>query len=160
MPLYRAAGFGLAFEPAAAGAGTVSWTGADQVRFAERVCASWPVAGGSVSVLGTGSRRGLRFSAVDAVHGAKYEWSVSEISFGTLWTSRIWPGGIEQPALTLRVDQSRGELLGSYMGTDGVLRRCYGVVVPAEEGSFVVAQGWMEAGTLPGIRTGEWELSR
>jgi len=95
---------------------------------------------------------GLTFVSADPLAGGSlgFSWNVTVSSTGVVRTAGIAAGGVTPPALSLRLDKTRGEWSGSYV-TGGVRRSLIGCVLdqPASRG-----RGWFESGTA----AGRWEL--
>jgi len=98
--------------------------------------------------------------AEDPGTGLNYVWNVSLSSTGLVRATPTVQSASKQPALTLQLDAMLGEWTGFYEGTDGVRRNLFGVILPQAETTDPMADGWIEAGVLPGMRVGAWRLGQ
>ena len=98
-------------------------------------------------------------SVADPLGEETFVWKVSISSTGTVRASP-YPAESVQPALTLRLDRTRGLWSGSYVypALRGVRRNLYGASVKSPGNPGLRAKGWSEIGVLPATRTGSWEL--
>ena len=92
----------------------------------------------------------LRVSDPLTQPAADFSWSVTVSSTGVVRAAGLANGGMTAPPLSLRLDQTRGEWLGSYV-SGGTRRTLTGTAldVSAERG-----RGWVEIGP----NTGRWRL--
>jgi hypothetical protein len=98
-------------------------------------------------------------SAADPLGEEAFVWKVTISSAGVVRAS-AYPSDAVQPALTLRLDRTRGMWTGSYVypASRGVRRSLFGASVQAPARPGLRAKGWSQMGALPATRTGSWEL--
>jgi hypothetical protein len=87
-----------------------------------------------------------------------FVWSVSVSGSGALKAAPYGLSGA-QPALTLRLDKTKGEVSGSYVSLVSKARRTIaGALVLSPTNSDVRAEGWVETGVLPATRSSTWRM--
>jgi len=98
-------------------------------------------------------------SVADPLGEETFVWKVAISSTGTVRASP-YPADSLQPALTLRLDRTRGLWTGSYVypALRGVRRTLFGASLKSLGNPDLRARGWSEMGVLPATRTGSWEL--
>jgi hypothetical protein len=90
---------------------------------------------------------------------ATHQWRVVINSSGVAQATPLATNGLNAPSLSLRLDKTRAGFTGQYMRPGDRLRRTvFGTAVMPVEGSPLRGQGWIEAGTVPSLRTGVWTL--
>jgi sugar lactone lactonase YvrE len=92
----------------------------------------------------------LRVSDPLTQPATEFSWNVTVSSSGVVRSTGVANGGLTAPTLSLRLDQTRGEWLGSYV-SGGIRRTLTGAALelPTERG-----RGWVEIGP----NTGRWRL--
>lgn len=98
-------------------------------------------------------------SLEDPQSGESFSWKVTVSNTGVVRTAPD-PADAVQPALTLRLDRTRGMWSGfyAYPASRSVRRNLFGASVESSGKPMLRAKGWSEIGALPTTRTASWEL--
>jgi hypothetical protein len=91
-----------------------------------------------------------------------YTWNVSVAATGRVLATSITDAkGVSPPRLTLTLNKQSGEITGYYMSSisgKSVRRNVYGCGLISQTDDTLRARGWVEAGAIPTLSTGEWKL--
>jgi hypothetical protein len=158
-PIYSAIAFNQDKTQPTAYTKNFNWSGVASLDFSDQNATAWNTSTGVFGLQPSLTKAPLFLSARDPVTGEDYVWSLSVLPTGLVRATKHLPGGSLQPALTMRLDRARGEWTGSYMNSSKIRRNLFGVVVSYSGDRGPLAQGWIEAGVLPSVRTGAWSLS-
>ncbi len=158
----------LKFDLGSAFSAAFNWTGVTLLDFGGGACLWNGTAQGWLKFFGDSSVTApvltapvLYLTAEDpAGEGGVFIWSLTLSSAGVIKTATYSPGGSLQPALSLRLDRTKGEWTGSYLPSNSKIRRNLvgASVSPQDAADPLRAQGWVELGVLPAIRTTAWKL--
>jgi hypothetical protein len=159
-PVYSAIAFNQDGAQLSAFSKSFNWSGVTGLKFSDQNATSWSPSTRVFGLQPSLTKAPLYLSAEDPVTGKNYVWSLSVSSTGLARAAKYLPGDSSQPALTMRVDLARGEWTGSYMDPSKIRRNLFGVIVPLGGDQDPSAQGWIEAGVFPGMRTGAWSLAQ
>lgn len=162
LPVYE----GVRFDLSSAGFSSFNWSGVRSLDFQYGTTCRWTgsTAAGLSAFLnpdGTGTTAGispLYLVAEDPAGEGTYAWTVSVSSTGVVKASNYSATDV-QPALTLRLDRTRGEWVGSYLSPVTRQRRAIsGVVARPGGGDPLRGAGWVETGATPATQTAGWRL--
>lgn len=153
----------LKFDPGSAFSAAFNWTGVTLLDFGGGACLWNGTAKDWLKFFGDSSVTApvLYLTAEDpAGEGGVFIWSLTLSSAGVIKTTTYSPGGSLQPALSLRLDRTKGEWTGSYLPSNSKIRRTLvgASVLPQDAQDPLRAEGWVELGVLPAIRTTAWKL--
>jgi hypothetical protein len=103
------------------------------------------------SLFGTATS-GLTLVSADPLAGGSlgFRWNVKVSRIGVVQATGVGAAGVLPPALSLRLDRTSGEWIGSYTA-GGVVRSLMGCVLDVPESR---GRGWFEGGGV----AGRWEL--
>jgi hypothetical protein len=156
------------FNPGSAGLSSFNWSGVQLLEFQSGTSCRWT---GSTTaglltflnppgVTSPTSIPPLALTAEDPTGEVTYTWTITVSNTGTVRASNVDTSG-EQPTLTLRLDKTRGEWVGSYVPRNTKIRRTIAGVLarpPDGDGDTLRGAGWVEMGALPATQTSGWKL--
>ena len=158
VPVYSEGAFNLNAKQPSGFTSNFNWTGVNPLDFSDQRDTSWSPSTGIWSLQPALKKAPLYLIAEDPGTGLNYVWNVSLSSTGLVRATPTVQSASTQPGLTLRMDATLGEWTGFYEGADRVRRNLFGVILPQGEPTDPIADGWIEAGALPGMRVGAWRL--
>jgi hypothetical protein len=162
LPVYN----GELFDVGIAGSPAFNWSGVQLLDFQAGTSCRWTGAttAGLLSFLNPASASAptsippLYLIAEDPAGDGTYVWTITVSASGTVKATNYSATDL-QPTLTLRLDKTRGEWLGSYVSPVTKQRRTVaGVLARPESEDSLRGAGWVELGTIPATRTGGWRL--
>jgi hypothetical protein len=161
LPVYE----GVRFDLSSAGSSSFNWSGVQLLDFQYGTSSRWTgaTAAGLLAFLtpSGGSATSippLYLTAEDPAGEGTYIWTITVSSAGMVKATN-YSATDAQPALTLRLDKTRGEWTGSYVSPLTKLRRTIaGVVARPSNQDALRGAGWVEQGTVPSTQSSGWRL--
>jgi hypothetical protein len=159
VPVYD----GDRFDLGIAGSPTFNWSGVQLLDFQAGTSCRWTgsTTAGLLSFLNPATATApvsippLYLIAEDPAGEGTYVWTIAVSASGVVKT---YSATNSQPALTLRLDKTRGEWLGSYVSANKLRRTVAGVLARPEGEDSLRGAGWVEMGAIPATQTGGWRL--
>jgi hypothetical protein len=154
------------FGPGSAGSPSFNWSGVQLLDFQSGTSCRWTgsTPAGLLTFFNPPSDTPsqsmplLQLTAEDPAEEGTYTWIITVSNTGTVRASNVDTTG-EQPTLTLRLDKTRGEWVGSYVSRATKIRRTVaGVLARPPDGNSLRGAGWVEMGALPATQTSGWKL--
>jgi hypothetical protein len=100
----------------------------------------------------------LYLTAEDPAGEGTYVWTITVSSTGMVKATN-YSATNPQPTLTLRLDKTRGEWVGSYVSSaTRVKRTVAGVLARPSGDDSLRGAGWIEIGTVPSTQSSGWRL--
>ena len=159
VPVYD----GDQFDLGIAGSPTFNWSGVQLLDFQAGTSCRWTgsTTAGLLSFLNPATATAptsippLYLIAEDPAGEGTYVWTIAVSASGVV---KAYSATSSQPALTLRLDKTRGEWLGSYVSANKLRRTVAGVLARPEGEDSLRGAGWVEMGAIPATQTGGWRL--
>jgi hypothetical protein len=161
LPVYE----GVRFDLSSAGSSSFNWSGVQLLDFQYGTSSRWTgaTAAGLLAFLTPSGSSAtsippLYLTAEDPAGEGTYVWTITVSSAGMVKATN-YSATDAQPALTLRLDKTRGEWTGSYVSPLTKLRRTIaGVVARPSNQDALRGAGWVEQGTVPSTQSSGWRL--
>ncbi len=161
VPVYE----DLRFDLSSVGTAAFNWSGVQTLDFQYGTSCRWTgsTAAGLLAFLKADSAVSattippLYLTAEDPAGEGTYIWTITVSSTGTVKATN-YSATNPQPTLTLRLDKTRGEWVGSYVSSAKVRRTVAGVLARPPGDDSLRGAGWIEMGAVPATQTSGWKL--